>query len=54
MATEAELEAQIAELEAALAKAETIEQIGRGLNMADSEDKLLQILAQPAIEALYG
>jgi PAS domain S-box-containing protein len=51
MATKAELEARIAELGAALAKAETIEQISRGLNAADSEDELLQVLAQPAIEA---
>jgi PAS domain S-box-containing protein len=50
-ATRDELQTRILELEAALAKAETIEQISRGLNAADSEDELLQVLAQPAIEA---
>jgi PAS domain S-box-containing protein len=51
LVTKTKLEAQIAELEAALEKAETIEQISRGLNTADSEDKLLRILAQSALEA---
>jgi PAS domain S-box-containing protein len=50
-ATRDELQTRILELEAALAKAETIEQISRGLNTADSEDELLRVLTQPAIEA---
>jgi PAS domain S-box-containing protein len=50
-ATQSELETQILELKAALAKAETIEQISRGLNAAGDEDALLQTLAQPALEA---
>ena len=51
MPTKAELQKQITELEAALAKAEIVNQISRGLNTALDEDELLQVLAQPAIEA---
>jgi PAS domain S-box-containing protein len=50
-ATRDELQTRIFELEAALARAETIEQISRSLNTADSEDELLKVLAQPAIES---
>jgi PAS domain S-box-containing protein len=47
----AKLRTEIAELKAALAKAETIEKISRGLNAAGDEDALLQTLAQPALGA---
>jgi PAS domain S-box-containing protein len=50
MATEAELQKRIAELEAAQARAEILNQISNGLNTAHDEDELLQILAWPAIE----
>jgi rsbT co-antagonist protein RsbR len=51
MATQAELETRIAELEAAQAKAETLYRIGRDLNVAQDTDELLHILARPAVQA---
>lgn len=44
MATKGELQKRIAELEAAQARAESLDRISRDLNAA-SEDELLQILA---------
>ncbi|MDY7080467.1 MAG: PAS domain S-box protein [Chloroflexota bacterium] len=52
MPTKAELQKQVAELEAAQAKAEMMNQISRGLNAAADEDALLNVLVQPAVE--YG
>ncbi len=51
MSTTAELQARIAELEAAQAKAEILSQVSRDLNAARDEDELLQALARPGIQA---
>ncbi len=51
MATKAELQERIKELEVSLAKASAIEQISRGLNTARDEDEMLQVLTRPAREA---
>ncbi|MDM8531024.1 ATP-binding protein [Anaerolineales bacterium HSG25] len=50
MTSNADLEARIAELEAAQQTADTLFQISRGLNTASDELALLQILAQPALK----
>jgi PAS domain S-box-containing protein len=54
MATKAELQERIVELEAAQAKATAIYEISHGLNTARDKDGLLQVLARPAIEAGVG
>jgi len=51
MATKAELQKRIAELEAAQARAEILNQISCGLNTARDEGELLRVLAQSAVEA---
>ncbi len=51
MATKAELQERVAELEAAQAEAATLYQISRDLNAARDEDELLHILTRPALEA---
>jgi rsbT co-antagonist protein RsbR len=50
MATKAELQKRVAELEAAQARAEILNQISRDLNAASDEDELLQTLVQPTLE----
>ncbi len=49
-ATEKELKARIAELEAAQVRAETFNRISRGLNTAEDEEAILRVLAASAIE----
>ena len=51
MATTAELQKRIAELEATLARAEILSQISRGVNAASDEDELLHALLRLALEA---
>jgi anti-anti-sigma regulatory factor/K+-sensing histidine kinase KdpD len=51
MATKVELQKRIAELEVERARAETLYQISRDLNMARDEDELLQALIRPAQKA---
>ena len=50
MATNKELQAQIAELERSLAKAQTVEQISQRLNAANDEATLLEVLTELALE----
>lgn len=45
MTTRAELQKQIAALEAAQARAEILDELSRSLSLARNEDELLQILA---------
>jgi anti-anti-sigma regulatory factor len=51
MATKTELEARIAELEAAYVIADTLNQISRDVNAARDEDEVLHALARLALEA---
>ncbi len=51
MATKAELQKRIAELETAQAKAAAVYEFSTKLNAASDEAELLQVLAQPGVEA---
>ena len=51
MATKTELEARIAELEAAYVIADMLNQISRDVNAAHDEGEVLHALARPAVEA---
>ncbi len=50
MAKVDELKARVEELEGALKRANTLEEISRGLSAAHTEQEILEVLAQPGIE----